>query len=364
MRTIYLTKRPVLNDKTVLQTPEAYGSNTGNFAFMYSLQNTIKCTPKTPEQVFETDNADVDNIVTHHLIWIRENTEVGTLMHRLLQRFDKPIIPISIGLQADRLKSDFLFHPTLLRDLAEMQERAVLGVRGDYTAYMLEKNGIKNIRVIGCPSMYVGVNYNRKVLKKDFSEVNAVMSNYKTISNKIDTPTDLAILDFLQKNTQVFIEQTPCYAGKSVLENALKDKIDFFIRKKRMFCVYENWYRFAKKYDFCIGGRFHGNVIPVLAGVPSLFIIVDSRTEEMTDFFAFPTVKREDFDPSKSLEYYYELADYSDFNARYPQNLDNFIRFCLDNNLELTSGTDQYFARRQAEINKQLTELSNQYHVS
>lgn len=359
MRTIYLTKCPKLNDRTMLKTPKVYGSNTGNFAFMYALQNTINCIPKTPEQLLRTDNADVDNIVIHSLIWIRENTDVGAFLNKLLQRFDKPIIPISVGLQADNSQTDFSFHPNTLRVLSEMQERAILGVRGEYTAYMLNKNGITNLRVIGCPSMYIKTNYNRKVAKKDFSEVQAVMSNYKTISNRIDTPTDLAILDYLQENTQVFVEQTPCYAGRAVLDNALKDKVDFLIRKRRMFCIYENWLRFARKHDFCIGGRFHGNVISVLAGVPSLFIIVDSRTKELTDFFKFPTINREDFDPSKPLEYYYDLADYSEFNKNYPKRLDNFIRFCLDNNLELTSGTDQYFARRQSKLNKKVINLMN-----
>lgn len=362
MKTIYLTKCPKLNDRTMIQTPAVYGSNSGNFAFMYSLQNTIKCVPKTPEQLLEMDNADVDNIITHNLIWLRENVDLGGMtLINLLKRFDKPIIPISIGLQADRFQSKFSFHPNVLRILQEMQERAVLGVRGEYTAYMLDRNGIHNIRVIGCPSMYVKTDYNRRVYQKDFSAVSSVMSNYRTLSNKIDNPLDLSILDYLRDNTQVFVEQTPCYASRAVLDGVLKDKTEFLIQKRRVFCVYDNWQSFAKKYDFSIGGRFHGNAMAILAGLPALFIISDSRTEELTDFFDFPTIRREEFDTQKPLKYYYELADYSTFNRNYPKKLDNFIRFCLDNNLELTSGMGQYFTRCQSELNRKTTNLIHEF---
>lgn len=362
MKTIYLTKCPKLNDRTMLQTPEVFGANSGNLAFMYSLQNTIKCEPKTPAQLLEMDNADVDNIVTHDLSWIHENADLGsTILSSLLKRFDKPVIPISIGLQTERLQLKFSFHPHVLRVLEEMQERAILGVRGEYTAYMLNRSGIRNIRIIGCPSMYVKADYNRRVCQKDFSAVSSVMSNYRTISDKIDNPIDLSILNYLRDNTQVFVEQTPCYAGRAVLDGVLKDKTEFFVRKRRIFCIYENWQRFAKKHDFSIGGRFHGNVMAVLAGVPSLFIIVDACTEELTDFFDFPTVRREEFDTHKPLEYYYELANYSTFNRNYPKKLDNFIQFCLDNNLELTSGMGQYFTRCQSDLNRKTTNLMHNF---
>ena len=87
-------------------------------------------------------------------------------------------------------------------------------------------------------------------------------------------------------------------------------------------------------------------MVPVLAGVPALFVVFDSRTRELTDFFSLPTIDAADFDPQKPLQYYYELADYSRFNRRYPILLENFIDFCLENGLELTSGMGTYFHRK------------------
>lgn len=362
MKTAFLAFIPCEDNLPTDKNFSNVGQNSGNIVFSNSLQTTIKCEPVTTAQLSKRAN-EFDNLVVRDFVSLRESTDLLYFSNILKYMKDKPIIPISIGVQSADMNPNFTFQPSALRVLEELQERAVLGVRGEYTAYILNKYGIQNIRVIGCPSMYLDANYNRKIQKKDFSEVKKVLSNYRTISNAVDNPIDLAIFDYMSKNTEVFVEQTKLWAGPSVTQNALKPYLNFLVKNRKYFFIFKDWFDFVKDYDFCIGGRFHGNVVPVLAGVPSLFIAIDSRTKELTDFFDFPTILREDFDPSKSLEYYYELADYSEFNKNYPKNLDNFIRFCLDNNLELTSGTQQYFHRKQKGLAKKLEKLESLLHA-
>ena len=153
-----------------------------------------------------------------------------------------------------------------------MSEKAILGVRGEYTASILNKHGIKNIRVIGCPSLYLDANYNRKIIKKDYSEVRRVMSNYRTLTNHIANPTDLSILKYLRDHTEVFVEQTRCFADENVRRTSLAECMDFVYYRKKYFFIFEDWYNYTKQFDFCIGARFHGNVVPVLGGVPALFL--------------------------------------------------------------------------------------------
>lgn len=62
-------------------------------------------------------------------------------------------------------------------------------------------------------------------------------------------------------------------------------------------------------------------MIAVTSGIPALTMVVDSRMDEMTRLFRLPTLPMEDFRLEKPLEYYYDLADYTDFNKAYPERM-------------------------------------------
>ena len=68
-----------------------------------------------------------------------------------------------MGLQNGKADPNFVLHPNTLKLLKEIEERCVIGVRGYYTAEILNKYGIKNLQVIGCPSMFYGLDYNFKI---------------------------------------------------------------------------------------------------------------------------------------------------------------------------------------------------------
>ena len=76
----------------------------------------------------------------------------------------------------------------------------------------------------------------------------------------------------------------------------------------------DEWRNYAKTLDFSFGGRFHGNVIPLLEGVPALFISIDARTREMCEYFRFPTIDIKQFRYNYTIDELYELADYTEFN--------------------------------------------------
>ena len=97
----------------------------------------------------------------------------------------------------------------------------------------------------------------------------------------------------------------------------------------------DEWDNYMQGFDFHMGMRFHGGIISLHNGVPSLFLTSDSRTTELTEFFSLPKMSIGEFDPAKPLEYYYEKADYSDFNKRLPYLRDNFKAFSEVNGLKV-----------------------------
>jgi len=359
MKTAFLNFRKCENNDPSKENFERVGGNSGNIVFCNSLQNMIRCESVTTQDLMERAS-EFDSLVVRDFITIKEGADLAWFQKILKAFKNKVIVPISVGLQAVEMKPDFMLHENAVRILSEIAERAILGIRGEYTAFILNKHGIKNIRVVGCPSMYFQGNYNRTVIKKDFKDVKNIISNYKTISNRSDNALDISIIDFLSKNTGAFVEQTPFYAGSEVSNGSLKKYLNFLRNNRKLFFNFDEWYRFVKKYDFCIGGRFHGNVVAVLAGVPALFLTQDSRTKEMTDFYEFPTIAINNFDTSKSMEYYYDMADYTNFNKNYAKKLDNFIDFCLQNNLEVNHGFQQYMYRKITEKNRLILKLKEE----
>ena len=100
------------------------------------------------------------------LIWLTPNQTYPHVWTMLKRIGDKPLVPISVGVQSMARNVDITLHPDTVKLLRTMAERAVLGVRGEYTAAVLEKNGIVNFRIIGCPSLYQGMNEKFRVEKK------------------------------------------------------------------------------------------------------------------------------------------------------------------------------------------------------
>ena len=138
-----------------------------------------------------------------------------------------------------------------------------------------------------------------------------------------------------------FVEQN---AFPLTLENCCGDEYqfrylqDWLKRQMHVFFHIEDWLAWVRQYDFSLGSRFHGNVIAITSGIPALTMVVDSRMDEMTRLFRLPTLPMEDFRLEKRLEYYYDLADYTDFNKAYPERMRVFRDFLQRNGLAEAAG--------------------------
>lgn len=301
--------------------------NTGNLVFMHSLKKILDVQPLTPEEA-DKGMDNFDGIVTTSLIYIREEDTLESFEPLLKRYNDKPIVPISVGLQAPNLDYKFRINDHAVKILQEIAERAVLGIRGEYSAEILNSHGIKNIQVIGCPSVYYNLD-NFFIKKRKIEEIKVASSIYSTTGgffykNKYETD----FLNYIVKNNFTLIKQTRS-------DDRHVEKFNLRFSDEVLFFNAEEWMSFVKKFDFSFGARFHGNVMSVISGVPALFITVDSRTEEMCRYFKFPAMCIKNFSPDKTPDEYYELADYTDFNLIYPIRLQNFRTFCNKNNIKL-----------------------------
>ncbi|MBP3488404.1 MAG: polysaccharide pyruvyl transferase family protein [Roseburia sp.] len=311
------------------------GNNTGNNVFWTALRRILPI-ERIPYD-YEEKGVSLDSydaIITTDLIWIREGDNFPFL-ESLIKKTTRPIIPISIGLQSNSLDLEFKFSKRTISLLKRLEERGVLGVRGDYTAAVLKKNDIKNIAVIGCPSMYYWNNPALKI-EDNILHPNNYICNFRTFYGSLNR-AEKRFLSFSAGQNALFVEQTNHeFEPKHANDDAYYTWVAQWLKKeKKCFFSVEEWMRETCLYDFSMGGRFHGNVVSLWNNIKSLFIISDSRTRELTSYFMLPTISFEKFDWEKDIKYYYDLADYSQFNRRYPQCFSEFVNFLQDNSISI-----------------------------
>lgn len=311
------------------------GQNTGNQVFTSSIKKLFQPQVQGYHNFIKCTNIDTQTVITTDLIWINQNSNFDYLHEQMETLKETKFVAMSVGLQAPEIGDSFSLNKSTLNVLKEMESRSVLGVRGEYTASVLEKHGIRNYRIIGCPSLYYWNTPDFNLLKSP-TVPSKLLSNFRTFYGELSVK-EKHFLSFCADQKATFVEQTSHYLEP----NHTKDMNYFNYVSKwlenntLLKFTTEEWLEAIRGYDFSIGGRFHGNVIALWENIPSLFLTVDSRTKEMVDFFKLPSLPMNEFDRTKPLEYYYNLADYSEFNKIYKSRYLNFLDFCKINNLSI-----------------------------
>jgi len=322
--------------------------NTGTYLMTDSLRKTIKaeCIPR-----FFEFTGHADSVVTNILHRIGSTLEIDfPYWDNILKHVDK-VIPLSLGFAFDKNRGIAPLSDDLVRFLKILSERVELGVRGEYDADTLNKCGIKNARVIGCPSLHYHLNRDFKVIKNTDS-VKKVHINFSTDFGNLGLsqkdffhqhmPFMWYVLNIFDRKSYEldFSLQKPPFTEASDIGTILLSygEVDrLFMECGRYYFSVKDWIEGIRENDFSIGTRFHGNIAAILAGVPTLMINIDKRMKELNSYYKIPSIDIEDFDPNKPIEYYYELADYSEFNKNFASTYDDYVDYCRKNGVELNT---------------------------
>lgn len=320
--------------------------NTGTYLMTDTLKHIVDADELIPR--FYEFEEHVDTVVTNILHRIGANLKVDfEYWNNIFAHVDR-IVPLSLGFA---FTNDEItpVSDELKRFLEMLAERCELGVRTSYDAEFLNDIGIKNVRVIGCPSLFWHMN-------RDFSvddmncEVEQLNANFTTdfanlgIDQRSAVEKHWPLIMYYMRlcsesNVKVNLTmQKPPFAEINDIHAVLlsyAEVHDFYTKCGRYFYSAEDWIKGLATDDFSMGTRFHGNVAAILAGVPALPINVDKRMKGMNEFFKIPSIDIGQFDMNKPIEYYRELADYTEFNKNYKKVYDNFVDYCNKNGVRL-----------------------------
>jgi len=209
-------------------------------------------------------------------------------------------------------------------------------LRGYFTKEFFDRLGYHTAVVTGCPSLYQlgrGLQItNEKVDRDRFLPVlNGTIRDY--IKYMSDYPKAVFVdQDIFWKE----VIDPLCFdhelADNHHIRNLVKKygyhTAEYLLDNRiRLFPDMNSWRQFIQSNHFScsFGSRIHGNIMPLLAGIPAILECRDARTQEMAEFFKIPFVS-----PDKRHHSLYDLyldADYSEFNRCFPKRYDYFETF-------------------------------------
>lgn len=275
----------------------------------------------------------------------------------VLAKLKIPIIAFGIGAQAPS-KGPLVLSQASRRVLSIISERsASLGVRGSYTADVLWSLGIRNARIIACPTIFRN---NDPTLRIDLPPLETVQDVAYTLRREVDATyaqdprryLDLqreTILDLAQRFrieilAQGEVEEKNVLWGNpaqrqaaiSTLRNhgwlrGTDDPMERFYANNLFYSDSVSEFELKLRHkQLVLGYRLHGNLLGLANRIPSVYFTYDSRTAEFAETLQIPSF--DVFSGRKfRLEEYWDQSLFERFNRAYYQTY-RAMRLFLDEN--------------------------------
>lgn len=280
----------------------------------------------------------------------------------VLRRLKIPVIAFGIGAQAPVSGKLELSEATktVLKLIGD--STASLGVRGTYSAEVLNDLGIKNVRIIGCPTAFrnnnpnlairlpaleqvkkAGITLRREVSKTYAQDIQRYLTFHRDLVKAMADRFEVTLMSQGEAEEKKLALGTP--EQKAAAMAALKDNAwatSWYLDEQvaglyqsRMFYsdVVAEYERLVRGLDLVLGYRLHGNLMALANGTPSIYFTYDSRTVEFADTFKIPSVdvfSGQEF----RLEDYWDQARFDRFNTAYAQVYGQMRDFLVENGVD------------------------------
>lgn len=335
--------------------------NTGNYIHGYAARHVVGEHVNIGARVLtdamvEEYRARLTHLafVTATMLAVDNSPSEGHEAHaERIKRLGLPVVVFGLGSRAPLGQSlaDAAVHPSTQRLLHVIADHtSTIAVRGAFTADLCRKLGIHNVEVIGCQSCYMSgrsdfraprpvaafdlsrsiVNFTRQA--RESALFKAAMTARATMIGQ--TSYFEEALCRLPPVTQ--LEDIPDDIGSLIDPSLLRiitaqgislaDYQNWMRDRFRQFYNVPEWFAFLRQgFNFCIGTRFHGNMASFQAGIATMWVVHDMRTQEFCDLLGLPHLSLKALQSERPLRHLVERHfDTSEFDRRYPEN---FARF-------------------------------------
>ena len=328
----------------------AVAGNTGNSFIAHSIINILYGKTVKIEGItniwqcnlaeFDTDkiNAEYTHVVLIMQDQIRNHDsyykgiDCGAIAN-FLEKIKIPLITFSLGCNAFSEGELSNLHntvdPEMKRILSIISHKTPqIGVRGNYTAEILEKLGIKNVAVTGCPSFFT--TQSKKIRKNPLTKIatnGGMQTKFLANTSHYHIMQDLYESKFVEYiafggNYPDIIHETDKYQ-ETIMKNG----------NLRIFSSMDDWAKFVRTMDLVVGTRVHCGIMAINQGTPAIITNSDFRAKEMCQLFKIPL--HPEFYHTTNLQEAFEKADYKPLETHYPILKENFGKYLKSHGLNV-----------------------------
>lgn len=329
--------------------------NSGNLLFEHAVRSLVSHDIEITSLDAIPNNCK--NLILSMANFISPHTDLGHFERAIRKKRVRRITMIGAGAQADDYSCGVDLSDGTRRFLDLVAELSTsIGVRGDFTKWVLESLGIKNSVVIGCPSMFLrdaggfrsgaAVGSSRKS-RKALVGITPT-GHFRDVIKDLFRYVEAGEADFLAQSEFELLEAReagvffpPCETYLRYFHPHGSDWQEFgkkLISSMRFPESIDAWSTCVSQYRLVFGSRFHGNVAAYLSGIPALWLSVDSRTRELCEYFCLPFLDMGRLPAGLTLDEMHLMADRSLHDLIYPRRLERFKSFLAENGLNWKAG--------------------------
>ncbi|ADO42478.1 polysaccharide pyruvyl transferase family protein [Ketogulonicigenium vulgare] len=303
------------------------GLNNGNLAFVQAIRSQIDADIQFYPWHVQPDviNANVDVVVIPCANQLGNHSDLGSLVETM-SGFNKPIIAIGLGAQADGFGTDIQLTPGTRAWLDMLLENGRrhgiqnIYTRGPYTSEQIKKITGAETMANGCPTHFINprADLGRRIeahwSQKPFPQRIAVAAGHEAWVNTREIEQQLIALmmdptfpglyivqsmsEMIMISRGLFDEMDPDALARVHHHTVPHYSLDQFkiwaLNYARSFYDVPAWMDELRRHDLLIGPRFHGAQLAIQAERMACTITIDTRTEEMCRETGVPYIPAQD----------------------------------------------------------------------
>ena len=338
------------------------GQNTGNLLFTNAVWNQIAGPKERINFTFDPGklNEQLQALVIPAANWLSPQVDFSHLAD-LVEQLTIPVVLIGLGAQDAGYSGQIAVPEGTVRFVRAVAERsASISVRGDYTRQILELLDVRNVTVTGCPSLYhdfrrfsrppqkLHVRFDRGLMHATrYTASYAPFARTDSIQRSLFRFAYAHGMDILFQSEPEEMSLLTGLAQPDSFDDRLKgllleiygetdwEKLQTYLASHgRLFFDVSEWSNALDAYDYVLGTRLHGTIMALNSGVPAVLIHHDSRTREMAEFAAIPSVQASRMALGrKQIEVLLHTADWAGYYDRRSTNAARYREFLLANGL-------------------------------
>jgi hypothetical protein len=338
--------------------------NIGNIAFLDAINRSLLGIKNISSREFIRLQNQFDSDYVIVLALANFLSDTWTAPEGFIEALSRyRIVLFSVGVQSQLDEEADIVLSEDAQSILELARKSgtLIGVRGEISHRYLNGLGIESL-AIGCPSVHLApaeITYTTPLEGARICTSNTMRGFHRDISKKVNEfalkycsgymlQTESAIMADCMELPNEVINFIANQSGNPHHADLLRNKFfdygyynefpdqwndlrAWFKQNAKFNYTVDSWRAYASQFDFCIGTRFHGNVMALQAGIPSLIIPVDARVADMAQFHYLPAISFEDFSNIHEISEITPYLNFNDYNQHHGNNQKIYNEFLKAN---------------------------------